>query len=72
MQKQTIQIKYENANSLFVSWYVSVGCSRDHVVEEGEVRADVLGGPVGEEGVQQTLVTPVEGAGFLRVRDESL
>ena len=39
---------------------VRVGGSGDHVVGEGEVAGDVLGRPVREEGVQQTLITAVK------------
>jgi hypothetical protein len=42
-------------HSLFVGWDVSVGGRCDHVVEEGQVSGDVLGGPVGEEGVEEAL-----------------
>jgi len=42
---------------LFVCRDVGVSGSGNHVVEEGQVLADVLGGPVGEEGVEETLLS---------------
>ena len=45
-----------------VCWEVGVCCRGHHVVDERNVFADVLGGPVREEGVQQTLVSSIKGA----------
>ena len=57
---------------LFISWYVCVGGSGNHVVEEGQVLGDVLGGPGGEVGVEEALISAVERTLFGRVRDDGL
>ena len=44
-----------------VSWEVGVGGCGHHVVDEGNVFADILGGPVREEGVEQALVSAIKG-----------
>ena len=57
--------KVDNLNALskvFVGGKVGVGGCSDHVVDEGDVLGDVLGGPVREEGVQKTLVSSIKGS----------
>ena len=44
--------RFRSLSLLFVCRQVCICGSSDHVVEEGEVLGDVLGGPVAEEGVQ--------------------
>ena len=46
---------------VFVGGEVGVGGGSHHVVHEGDVLGDVLGGPGGEERVQEALITTVKG-----------
>ena len=46
---------------VFVGGEVGVGGGGHHVVHEGDVLGDVLGGPGGEERVQEALISSIKG-----------
>merc|ERR1719215_2006125 len=49
---------------LCISWKVRVCSTGDHVVCEGQMLCDVLGWPITEITIQQTLVSSIKGTSF--------